>query len=516
MTLALKYPLGIQTFSEIREDNYLYVDKTAIIHELITTGKIYFLSRPRRFGKSLLISTLEALFLGRKELFEGLFITRSECDYDFATYPVVKLEFSKDEFATADSLRDYIYTAVSDIAEHYGVELTKPSYSQRFDELVIKLHQKTQQKVVLLIDEYDKPILNHFNKPVLTEIKQVIAAFYGVIKPLDEHLKFIFITGVSTFAKVSVFSGMNSLRDISMNRQYATLCGITGQELEDNFTKGITELAKLEVMDKSAILSKIKHWYNGYRFHHLAIGVYNPFSLLSLFLNQEFLNYWYTTGTPTFLLNLLQSKQYDLKKLTEFEIGAKAFAASDPQDISVQSVFVQTGYLTIKDYNNSLYTLDFPNFEVKSSFYDSVVTRYGHLDEGEGESYTSRLIQCLTTGDLQKFFNTFRAFFANIPYNLHINMEKYYHSLFYAIFTLIGLDIESEVRTNIGRIDCVLQTEQTIYIIEFKLNDTKEAALKQIHDRQYALKYQGSGKKIVLLGVEFDQNSRNIGEFIQG
>ena len=285
----MKYPLGIQTFSKIREGNYLYVDKTAILYELIHQGEVYFLSRPRRFGKSLLISTLEALFLGQKALFEGLAI--SDTDYDFAAYPVLKLEFSQDEFVTADSLRSYIYQAVNRIANEHHIELIEQTYNQRFAELVVKLHKKAQKKVILLIDEYDKPILNNFNKSALAEIKQVIAAFYGVIKPLDEHLQFVFITGVSKFAKMSVFSGMNSLRDISMTRQYATICGITQQELEDNFGTAITELAQSEALDRPAMLDKIKHWYNGYRFHRLAIGVYNPFSLLSLFLNQEFLNY---------------------------------------------------------------------------------------------------------------------------------------------------------------------------------------------------------------------------------
>ncbi|NQZ11290.1 MAG: PD-(D/E)XK nuclease domain-containing protein, partial [Algicola sp.] len=269
-------------------------------------------------------------------------------------------------------------------------------------------------------------------------------------------------------------------------------------------------------LDESALMAKIKDWYNGYRFEEDADSVYNPYSLLSLFKKQKFKNYWFSTGTPTFLLNLLQNKQYDLKKLTEFEIGEEAFEACEPEEMSVQSVFVQTGYLTIKDYSNSQYTLDFPNFEVKKSFYDSVITRYSHLDKGESQTYTNRIIQCLTAGDLDKFFSTFRAFFANIPYDLHINTEQYYHSLFYAIFTLIGLNIEAEVKTNKGRIDCVLQTTDTIYIIEFKLNDTCEAALKQIHDKQYAQKYQGSDKKVVLVGVEFNQDDRNIGEFVRG
>ncbi|NQZ11610.1 MAG: AAA family ATPase, partial [Algicola sp.] len=317
------------------------------------------------------------------------------------------------------------------------------------------------------------------------------------------------------FAKVSIFSGMNSLTDISMDRQYATLCGVTQQELESYFAASIEQLKAVEQLDRPALLDKIKIWYNGYYFEEDAPSVYNPYSLLSLFTKQKFKNYWFATGTPTFLLNLLQSKQYELKKLTEFEIGEEAFEASEPEEMSVQSVFVQTGYLTIKRYNDPLYTLDFPNYEVKKSFYDSVATRYGYLDKGEGRTYISRLVQFLVAGDLDKFFNTLREFFANIPYDLHIDLEKYYHSLFYAIFSLIGLDIEAEVHTNIGRIDCVLHTEQTLYIIEFKLNDTCDAALKQIHDKKYAEKYQSCGKNIVLLGVEFDKVSRNIGAFVQ-
>ncbi|MCJ8272751.1 MAG: PD-(D/E)XK nuclease domain-containing protein, partial [Psychrosphaera sp.] len=256
------------------------------------------------------------------------------------------------------------------------------------------------------------------------------------------------------------------------------------------------------------------HWYNGYRFEENDNTVYNPYSLLRLFDDLKFKNYWFTTATPTFLLNLLQEKQYDLTNLSLFEIGEQAFAAYEPEEMNILAIFFQTGYLTIKSYNDPLYTLDFPNFEVKKSFFESVVDRYGNISGGLGETYSFKLTQHLQNGDLEAFFTTLKLFFANVPYDIQINDEKYYQSLFYAIFTLIGLSIEAEVRTNIGRIDCVIQTEQTIYIIEFKLNDTCEAALQQIHDKHYAQKYQGSDKNIVLLGVEFNQKSRNIGRFI--
>ena len=392
----MKYPLGIQTFSKIIEDNAIYIDKTDIIYELIQQGSVYFLSRPRRFGKSLLISTIEALFAGRAELFKGLAITKT--DFEFNPYPVIKIEFAKDEFVTGDNLRSYINHAINQIAEAHSIDIDAESPNQRFEQLVVKLHQQFGRKVVLLIDEYDKPILNNLNKPVLAEIKQIMNAFYSGVKALDEHLRFVFITGVSKFAKVSVFSGMNSLTDISMDLRYATLCGITEQELNDNFAPAIDELAKIENTERSDLMAKIKHWYNGYQFHHKGLGVYNPYSLLSLFNRQEFKNYWFTTATPTFLLDLLQQKQYNLKDLTDFEVVDEMFDACEPEDMAVQSVFLQTGYLTIKEYNEPLYKVGFPNYEVKKSFFTSVTTRYSHLDKGLGGAFATKLTSPFSSG----------------------------------------------------------------------------------------------------------------------
>ncbi|NQZ11878.1 MAG: AAA family ATPase, partial [Algicola sp.] len=384
----VKYPLGIQTFSEIREENYLYVDKTSLILELIQSRKTYFLSRPRRFGKSLLISTLEAVFEGQKQLFDGLAIDDSE--YDFVQYPVLRFDFSDGLFITSTELQSFICDAVDDYAIKYDITLTRENYTQRFKELISKLHQKTGHKVVLLVDEYDKPILNNLKKTILGEIKATLGTFYASFKSQDSHIKFTFITGVSKFAQVSVFSGMNSLTDISMQKEYASICGITQQELVAHFDDAI-KLLPVEFGED--VLVKIKHWYNGYRFHQDADSVYNPYSLLSLFTFKEFKNFWYATATPTFLLNLLQDKQFDLTGLSQFEIGQSAFSASEPEDMDVLSLFVQTGYLTIKGYNKPLYVLDFPNYEVKKSFYDSIATRYGHLGSGLGEKYTHKLVQ---------------------------------------------------------------------------------------------------------------------------
>ncbi len=509
----MKYPLGIQTFPEIRQENYLYLDKTALIYELITSGKVYFLSRPRRFGKSLLISTFESLFGGDKALFDGLSISKT--DYDFTTYPVIKLEFAKDEFDTADNLRSYIYGALDDIAGRYSITLEKPTYNQRFDELVTKLHQQSGKKVVFLIDEYDKPILNNLNKPALAEIKQVMNAFYSVAKSLDEHLKFVFITGVSKFAKVSVFSGMNNLTDISMDLRYTALCGVTQQELENKFDAAIDKLADLESLDRQATLAKIKQWYNGYVFHHKAFSVYNPYSLLSLFSTLEFDSYWFATATPTFLIDLLKSREFELSELTQLELDKADFMANEPEQMSPQPVMFQTGYLTIGSYDDGWYRLDFPNHEVKLAFNRSIVEQYSNMGKGGNTGYVRRLSAALNKHDLDGFFKTLKVFFANIPYDIALKQEKYYQSLFYALFTLLGYQVEAEVRTNDGRIDCVLTTQSHIYIIEFKLHESKEQALQQILEKQYAQKYLCSEKQVVLLGVEFDQDARNIGGYIE-
>lgn len=511
MTVKIKYPLGIQTFSEIREENYIYIDKTPLIYDLVTTGKVYFLSRPRRFGKSLLVSTLHSLFNGDSKLFDGLAISKT--DYDFSTYPVLKFEFSSVDVNQADDLKQYIINTLDDLADSYGLELIRGSYDQRFAELVRKLHQKTAQKVVMLIDEYDKPILSNLDNPAFLDIKQAMNAFYSVAKSLDAHLKFAFITGVSKFAKVSVFSGMNNLTDISMDKHYACLCGVTEQELTNTFTHPLVELAAVESTDLQTTLDKIKYWYNGYHFHQMAEGVYNPYSILCLLNKQEFKNYWYATATPTFLLDLLQKKQYDLSDVNQFNVVESIFDASEPEDMEVVSLLLQTGYLTVKSYQEPYYRLDFPNFEVRKSFYDSVICRYSHIEKGFGQVFVFELVQQINKGDVEGFITTLKRFFANIPYDITVKQEKYYQSLFYAIFKLLGLSIEAEVRTNDGRIDCVIITDDRIYIIEFKLDDSKEAALQQIIDKQYAQKYQHIKKEIILLGVEFNQDMRNIGGY---
>ncbi len=509
----IKYPLGIQTFSEIINEDYLYVDKTALLHQLISRGKNYFLSRPRRFGKSLLISTFESIFTGQKELFDGLAIAAT--DYDFDQYPVIELAFTNAKCVCAVDIENYITNIANNYAQKYQVELTLTQYEQRFSELLSKLHQKYQRRVVLLVDEYDKPILNTLNSPQLGEVKAELGYFYDMIKSSDKHLRFVFVTGVSKFAKVSVFSGMNTLTDISFDEDYATLCGITQIELDQYFANEIDGLAHKLQLDKVRLQAQIKHWYNGYCFEENAPGVYNPYSLLCLFAKRKFNNYWFTTATPTFLLKFLEEKRYELSQLSHIEVGEAAFAEIEPEYMTVPPLLLQTGYLTIKSYKGGIYQLDFPNYEVKKSFYESVFAHFVQADTSMSQTLVSSLIQQLESNDIPRFFKTVQQFFAQIPFNITLKYEKYWQSIFYTLLTLLGCSIEAEVHTNQGRIDCVLQTERQIYVIEFKLNDSAQAALKQIKDKQYAQKYLDSNKSIVLLGVAFDPDTRNIGEYLQ-
>lgn len=508
----MKFPRGIQTFSKLREKGCLYIDKTELIFNLISTNQAYFLARPRRFGKSLLISTLESLFNGQQELFKDLAI--AETNYDFQTYPVIKLEFTSVDARNQVDLQNFIINMSNEYAAIHHIELSIESYEQRFAELVKKLQHKYQQNVVLLIDEYDRPILSNLNESVLSDIKQTISGFYSAIKALDAYLKFVFITGVSKFAKVSVFSGMNNLTDISMRQDYATLCGITQQELTDNFSPAIKQLANTEQQDEQATIEKIKYWYNGYRFHHKAPGVYNPYSLLSLFETQEFDNYWFETGTPTFLIKLIENAQFDLTTLDELEVDKSAFMSIEPEQIGPLVALLQTGYLSIASYDDGWYTLDFPNLEVKYAFSRALMEYITNSERGVNVSYIRKLAKALNSNDLNTFFDILRIFFANIPYEITVKNEKYYQSLFFAILTLLGFQLEAEVSTNQGRIDCTIQTSKCIYVIEFKLSDSAQAALQQIVDKQYAQKYLASGKQIQLVGVAFDEKSRSIGDYV--
>ena len=508
MTRLAKLPIGIQTFSEIRQEGYAYIDKTPLIHKLIDEGKYYFLARPRRFGKSLLVSTLQALFEGRKELFAGLYI---EDKWDWqTTYPVIKISFG----GVARSLEDMKQDVVNILEENQrrlGLSCKNPQdIGGCFKQLIWDAHQKYGQRVVVLVDEYDKLIVDNLDQPeVAKEGREVLKDLYSIIKDSDEYIKFALLTGVSKFSKVSVFSGLNNLKDITLDSRYATLCGYTQHDLETVFAEHL----------RGADMEQVRQWYNGYNF--LGDRVYNPFDIL-LFIDsgQLFKNYWFATGTPTFLIKLIQKNNYYIPKLDNLRVSRALIDSYDIEDIELEPLLFQAGYLTIDRQENvgavTMYILGFPNLETRYSFNDFVLSYLTGQDAEKAEFQTS-IYNALSSGDVPGFKQTLISLFASIPYNNYVNntigsYEGYYASVVYAYLASLGLDLTAEDATSKGRIDLTVRLGNSLYVIEFKV-DGEGRALEQIKARNYHGKFQGAGKDIYLIGIDFDSTQRNIARF---
>ncbi|MEM4271029.1 MAG: AAA family ATPase [Candidatus Pacearchaeota archaeon] len=506
-------PIGRQSFKDIRARGELYVDKTRYLYELVKNGGVYFLSRPRRFGKSLTLSTLKEIFEGNKEVFEGLWIYNA--NYDWKPYPIIRVDFSKQKAENKEELKRFISDQLDYIAQSYGFSLTKQEYFSRFEELIKSLSKKG--KIVILIDEYDKPIIDHLTKPELAiEMREILKGFYTIIKASDEYLRFVFLTGVSKFSKTGVFSGLNNLSDISMASKYSAIAGITQEELINNFKEYILDFSNELKISEAQLLEKIEHWYNGYCFSSKCQRVYNPFSTLLLFENKEFRNYWFETGTPSFLINLAKEKNFEITGLP-IRVEEISFSTYEIEQLDVVPLLFQTGYLTIKSYDSErlLYTLDYPNFEVKNAFLQYFILGYTNRTFQESKLYD--LIDSLREKDFENFFLILQSIFANIDYDLHIPQEKYYQTIFYLIFTLVGLRTFAEVKTNVGRIDVVIQDRGSTFLFEFKFNGTKEEALEQMKKNKYFQKYfmpsdKTTSNPIYLFGVEF--KNKNIGDWI--
>lgn len=503
-------PIGRQSFKDIRERNEVYVDKTRYLYALVKNGGVFFLSRPRRFGKSLLISTLNEIFLGNKEAFSGLWMENS--DYDWKKYPIIRIDFSKQKAKNTEQLERFIKEQLDYIAEDYGIRLTHQEYFSRFDQLIQLLSKES--KIVILIDEYDKPIIDHLENPELAkEMREILKGFYTVIKAGDENLRFVLLTGVSKFSKAGVFSGLNNLNDISMDNKYASILGLTENEITDNFSGYLEIFAAEKNISVEDLIQKIRAWYNGYLFAGIGERVYNPFSTLLLFDKNEFRNYWFETGTPSFLVNILKQTDFPLSSLESAEAEAEKFSVYDIENLDPIPLLYQTGYLTIKEYSEEFgsYILGYPNFEVKNSFTKALASAFS---KNHSDMPINSLIRSLRDRDWETFFHGLREIFLKIDYDLQINQEKYYQTIFYLIFTLIGLKTSAEVKTNIGRIDTVID-DRDILIFEFKFSSTgagAQDALNQIKSKKYFEKYQSSSKEIFLFGAEF--RDRNIGEWI--
>ena len=519
-----KLPLGIQGFRKVVEGDYVYADKTQYVYNLINDASYYFLSRPRRFGKSLLLDTISEAFSGDKELFKGLYLYDS--DYDFKKHPVLRLDMSNISNETPDILKYSLSIVLKERAKHEGldVEAMGEIPSDIFKFLIIGLYRKYERNVVVLIDEYDKPILDRLSNLEVAEAnRDILRGFYGILKSMDPYLRLTLITGVTKFTKTSIFSELNNLFDITLTEEYSNICGITTGDLDKSFSEHIEALtASGKFGDFANLREKILSWYDGYSWDG-ATRVINPFSLLSFFKQKRFSGFWYSSGTPKFLMDLIKNRQEGYINLKNLEMGEWTLDIFDIRNIEVEALLFQTGYLTVKDilpeHEPPVYLLDMPNFEVRIAFNLHILAEFTEKGGNFAETAYRRMKDALKTGDLQSMLATMKGLFASIPYQLHIGHEAYYHSIFYAIMNLLGFDIEAEVSVSGGRIDGVLELDDKVYIIEFKYDncapdaspETKQKlfekslseGMRQIEEKGYCKKYLGSGKTVHQVAFSF-------------
>jgi hypothetical protein len=512
-----KLPIGIQDFPSLREDGFLYVDKTAYVHRLAQEGRVYFLSRPRRFGKSLLLSTLGAYFEGRRELFQGLAIEQLE--EEWIEYPVLRLDLNAEVYDSPEALEAILNRHLEKWEECFPGGKPERRLAERFLGVIERAASATGRRVVVLVDEYDKPLLQTIGKPELLAVyKDILKAFYGVLKSADAHLRFVLLTGVTKFGQVSVFSDLNQLTDLSTESAFAAVCGLTEDELVATFRPELERLAEVQNLSFEKSLAEVRRMYDGYRFHPSGPDVYNPFSTLNLLRTGEFRDYWFQTGTPTFLVELLKKTDADLREIDGIEIMASDFSDYRLDADTPLPVIYQSGYLTIKGYDptSGLYTLRYPNAEVKNGFLNVLLPNFTGAEKGRGGFHIAKFSRELRDGDVEAFLTRLRCFFEKIPYDLNDQSERHYQVVFYLVFTLLGQFLQAELKSAKGRADAVVWTPTHVFVFEFKLNGTAEEALAQIDEKGYAVPWEADGRTVVKVGVEFDKETRNLGRWLLG
>lgn len=518
----MKYPIGIQSFDRIREDGYVYVDKTDLIYDLVTNGKIYFLSRPRRFGKSLLVSTLACYFQGRKELFDGLAIASLEKEW--LEYPIFRVDFNGGNYTEAGVLEESIESYIAQWEEIYGSNPIYTTTGDRFKQVLRRAYEQTGRRAVVLIDEYDKPILDVLdtgyrwkNKDGEMQLledrhRETLKAFYSTFKGADEYLKFVLLTGVTKFSQGSVFSGFNQPDDISMDGRYEALCGITQEEMDRYFAEPIAELAKKYKYTVDTMRDRLKRQYDGYHFSTNMIDIYNPFSILNALDMNEIRDYWFSTGTPTYLIRLLQHSKEQMDELTGRFYKPAMFIDYKADVERPLPMIYQSGYLTIKEFDLEMGTflLDFPNNEVQEGFLTLLAASYMRPRGQEVSSWITDSVMLLNRGETDAFRESLTAFLSSIPYDAHgygkdeKATEKHFQYTFYLILRLLGVYcLRIEERQSRGRVDCILETKEYVYIFEFKLNGSADEAMKQIEDKGYAKPYLTDARTVVCIGVNF-------------
>jgi len=504
------YPIGIQQFEKIRKGGFLYLDKTDKIFQLASSGCYYFLSRPRRFGKSLLASTMDAYFSGRRDLFHGLAIEGLERDW--TPHPVLHLDLSGQSYTRPEALDEILGFHLSRWEGRYGVTPVGDP-STRFRSVIAAAHEATGEQAVLIVDEYDKPILDTIGRPELQDaFREELQGFYGVTKAMDGDIRFGFLTGVTKIGKMSVFSGLNNLTDISMDARYADICGVTDAELHGQLGEGVRGLAESCGVTEGEAYARLAEEYDGYRFHQDAPGVYNPFSLLSALSAGEFRDYWFETGTPSFLVEVMRKTKFDVTTLADKEVDSALLSSVDTIFENPIPILFQSGYLTITGYDPtfSLYRLGFPNGEVKRGFLNFLMKYYVPLDGKAPTSLISQIYKPIRSGDPEALMRVFDSLFANTSYQIQGDCEKDFQYALFIIFELLGEYVQVERPTSDGRMDMVVQTDGHVFVFEFKVNVSPEAAIQQIRDKGYDKPFAASGRKVHLIGVNFSTKTRSI------
>ncbi|WP_024466631.1 ATP-binding protein [Treponema pedis] len=530
MDFNRKLPIGVQSFKVLRDENYLYVDKTEFITKLVSSNRVYFLSRPRRFGKSLFLSTLKAYFLGQKELFKQLAIEQYENakDEPWQEYPVFYFDFNVGKYTDNTALDERLHFLLNEIETEYGIKPEeKKSFASRFETAIKSVYGTTGKQVVVLVDEYDKPLLQtmNVNERLNEEYRATLKAFYSVLKSVDQYVRFAFLTGVTKFSKVSIFSDLNNLRDISFEEDFSSVCGLTQTELEKIFEPEIKILQEKAACSYDEIVLQLKQKYDGYRFHQAGENVYNPFSVINAFAKKELGNYWFETGTPTFLVNALKDCSYNIPDLDgHVEMDAAGLSDYRANSGSEIPILFQAGYLTIKDYDTDykIYRLGFPNDEVRYGFLYNLLPAYSNVNFSDTAFSVVTFTKDLRAGKVNEFMQRLKSIMASVPYDTvkkesteSIALREHnFQICVYLVFALMGQFVKTETPSSTGRSDCTVETETAVYIFEFKLKDSAAAALQQIKEKNYAERYRAGNKKIVLIGVSFNAEEKTVGEWI--
>ena len=511
----MKYPIGIQHFEKLRTEGFVYVDKTALVHKMVQEGNYYFLSRPRRFGKSMLISTLKAYFEGKRELFQGL--AMEQLEQEWRVHPVLRLDLNTEKYDSPDSVDKKLDREFKVWENLYGADPAETTLPMRFEGIIQRAYEKTGERVVVLVDEYDKPLLQAIsNKSLQDEYRATLKSVYGALKSMDGCIRFALLTGVTKFSKVSVFSDLNNLNDISMDNRYTEICGISEKELHQYFKEDIQKMADKDGVTYEDMSEHLRQNYDGYHFAPNTGGMYNPFSILNVLAKQQFGSYWFETGTPTYLVELLQKNDYALAEMDNIIVGFETLSGIDAADTDAIPVIFQSGYLTIKDFDSRFqsYTLGYPNKEVEMGFTKFLLPYYTASRSTRSAFEIQNFVREVESGDIDGFFNRLRSFFSDTTYEVIRLQELHYSNVLYIVFKLLGFYTQVEYHTSNGRIDLVLQTPDYIYVMEFKLNGTAEEALQQINDKGYALPFASDTRALYKIGVNFSPETRNIERWV--